>query len=113
MMCRMSVDDGAIVELRRGENPVVLRRSKRLLFEEDAGAGREWKTCDFDGGNVKLVADGLMNFGFPGPSETGDELLMLKYGGSDGPRPYIVNSATGKSKPVNVGPGLWAYPVWH
>jgi hypothetical protein len=110
-ICRIDCGSGELTELRPGEAPVVLRRLKRILFEA-GGGDRRMMTCDLDGSNATVVGDGLEKFGFPCPSPTGEKVLMMKYGGPDGPQPHIVDPITGTAKPIKVGKGLWAMPAW-
>jgi hypothetical protein len=109
-ICRVDCRSGELTHLRSGESPVVLRKSKRILFQ-DRGDDR-WMTCKLDGSNAVLVGDGLQKFGLPSASPTGEKVLMMKFGGPDGPQPHIVDPTTGKSKTIKVGKGAWTMPAW-
>ncbi len=80
-----------------------------ILFH---GEDRVWMTCDANGNDTRKLFDGLRDFNFPTPSPDGEKVLMMKVTNSDGPRPYIVNLASGKASPVPVTPGVWAFPIW-
>ena len=80
-----------------------------LAYREDKNT---WNTCDLDGGNVKLVGDGLPRFNFPTLSPDGKQLIMMKFGEAAGPQPNLVDLDTGAAKPMELGPGMWATPAW-
>jgi Tol biopolymer transport system component len=108
-ICRMDLA-GKLTPLRKGNAPLVLENTKRILFEDSETD--EWKTCDFHGDDVRPFGDGMKDFGFPTPSPDGNRLIMMKFEVLKGPRPYIVEVSTGKSEPLLVGEGLWALPSW-
>lgn len=107
-ICRMNMI-GQLTEIRRGNQPLLLNDS-RILFE-DAEDGR-WKTCDLQGDSVKLVGNGLASFGFPTASPDGKQLIMMKFDRVSGPRPYLIDVASGQSEAIPAGAGLWAMPEW-
>ena len=37
---------------------------------------------------------------------------MMRSDPATGPRPHIVELATGKTTPIPVGEGLWLFPAW-
>lgn len=101
--------DGHLTPLVQGDCAVSLAPRPSILFQRKE---EPWITCDLDGKNVQQAQDGLATFGFPAPSPDGNRVLMMKFGGSNGPRPCIVDLKTGQSTPVPVTSGLWAFPVW-
>ena len=68
-ICRMDLE-GRLTPLCAGSFPVILADGERILFEDQAS--RIWKTCDLDGGNVAVYADGMKGCGFPAPHRTGN-----------------------------------------
>lgn len=101
---------GKITPLLAGAFPYVLPSGNRIFFlDEDSD---QWKTCDLSSRNVRLVGDGLPKHGFPAVAPQGDQAIMMKYGGSKGPRPHLVDIATGDSTPIPVQDGLWIMPSW-
>lgn len=107
-ICRMNFE-GNLTEIRPGDFPVVLPDS-RILFrdsEDDL-----WKTCDLQGQDVEFVGDGLKSFSFPAPSPDGQCMIMLKFGAATCPQPHLIDIATGKRQPIQVGGGLWTTPSW-
>jgi hypothetical protein len=107
-ICRMDLQ-GRLTPLLEGDCPVALSPKRSILFQ---GKDRLWRTCDQDGKDTKQLLDGLSTFGFPTASPDGNRLLMMKFGGPDGPRPHIIDLATGKITPISVSSGIWAMPAW-
>ncbi len=108
-IARMDLD-GAVTPLLSGAFPYVLASGDRLMFRDEAAD--QWKTCDLDGGDVRLIGDGLQDFGFPAVSPRSARAVMMKYGGAKGPRPYVVDIVTGKETAIAVEDGLWITPSW-
>jgi hypothetical protein len=102
--------NGQITPIRRGAFPIVIGRQKRILLLDESDD--LWRTCDFAGKNVAMVGDGLKDFGFPALSPDEKRLVMMRFDKSTGPRPYIVDLASGKATPIRVRNGLWAMPAW-
>lgn len=74
--------------------------------------GRVWHTCNLEGGDVKILGNGLRDYGFPTASPDGTRLLMMRFGTARGPRPTIIKIGDSRGKEaVRIG-GLWAWPVW-
>ncbi len=107
-ICRLGAD-GTLTPLRKGDSPIVLGSKKRILFQDEDDL---WKTCELDGGDVRIVGNGLPQHGFPAPSPDDKRAIFMKFGEAAGPRPHLVNLETGQSQPLDIGPGLWAKPVW-
>jgi hypothetical protein len=108
-ICRLDLE-GKKTPIRPGDNPLLLGDGKTILFQ-DAADGL-WKTCDLQGGGVKLFGDGMKNYGFPSLGPDGRRILWMRFGGSDGPAPVVVDIATGAVKEVKHSPGLWSMPAW-
>lgn len=107
-ICRMNLK-GQLTEIRKGDHPLLLDDS-RILFEDPGD--RLWKTCDLQGGSVKLIGDGLKSHGFPTVSPDGKQLIMMRFDPATGPQPYLIDVETGETKMISVGAGLWAMPRW-
>ena len=101
--------DGSTSELRQGDFPKLTRDGTRILYEDIA---RQWYTCDLIGGDPQIFGDGLKGYGFPAASPNGDRIVMTRFSESTGPRPCLVDAATGEVTLIPVGEGLWAMPAW-
>lgn len=102
--------NGMVTELLEGKNPQLILKGKRIAFRNKDD--RHWYTCTIDGTDVKMLGDGLSKFGFPASSPRGDRLMMMKFGGAQGPKPHVIDASTGAIQSVEVGSGLWAMPKW-
>jgi hypothetical protein len=110
-ICKLGLD-GKLTQLCDGSSPIVLGNTPKILFDARAGDSSRWMICDLDGQNARILGDGLAKFGFPSPSKDGDQVLMMHFGEAEGPKPAIVNVATGEAKELPVGSGLWVLPAW-
>ena len=112
MICRVDLD-GKRTEIREGKMPLVIPSIRKILFRDKSNAGDVWKLCDLNGENAKLVGkDGFPKSVFPTAAPDGKQIIIIKYGGEEGPRPHIVDLETGSSKAVPVADGLWTMPSW-
>ncbi len=102
--------NGQVTSIRKGSRPLVLNPFGRILYSDQADD--RWKICDLDGKEIAVVGDGLKDFGFPTASPDGKRLVMLRFGGPDGPRPHLVDLETGQSTPLNIEKGFWSLPSW-
>jgi hypothetical protein len=107
-ICRMDLD-GHFTPLLKGDLPVVLAPHETILYHAQ---DKTWMTCGLDGRGARRVLDGLTDFNFPSPSPDGKRLLLMKFGGPDGPRPHVLDLSTGRNTPIDVEAGLWAFPIW-
>jgi Tol biopolymer transport system component len=101
---------GNVTPIRSGTMPVVLSPYQRILFRDKEDG--KWKVCDLNGEVLAVVGDGLRNFVLPAASPDGKRVIMMQQGGSEGPRPQIVDLTTGSTTPINVESGFWSYPTW-
>jgi hypothetical protein len=107
-VCKMDLQ-GKVTELVKGSLSVVLGDGKTILYQ----SAKQWKTCDLEGKNEKMVGDSLAGYSFPAAAPDGKRVLMMYYGDkTKGPQPRIVTVETGAVEEVKVGPGFWAIPVW-
>jgi hypothetical protein len=102
--------DGTVTPIRKGEQPVVLRPYRRIVYYHPDE--QRWKLCDLKGKDITVIGDGLADFHFPAPSHNGRQLIMMSGDETTGPRPYLIDIATGDKKPLSVGDGLWVLPSW-
>jgi hypothetical protein len=102
--------DGTVTPIRKGEEPAVLRPYQRIVYRHPDE--QRWKLCDLKGKDVTVIGDGLADFHFPAPSPNGRQLIMMSGNKTTGPRPYLVDIATGDKRPLPVGDGLWVLPNW-
>jgi hypothetical protein len=109
---RLTLKGGALREILRGESPVFVGGGKRILYRDKGG---RWRTCDLKGLDRHLVGEGLVGYESPAPGPKGARVLMLETT-KQGPRPVVVDVATGKAKPLKIqepcAGGLWALPRW-
>jgi Tol biopolymer transport system component len=108
-LARMDLQ-GKVSTICRGDVPVLIDQSKRILFE-----GEEddlWYTCDLTGKNRKRFHGGFARHGFPAPSPTGTQVLMMRFSKTGMPRPVIIDVRTGTIRSLTVPEGLWATPKW-
>jgi hypothetical protein len=103
--------NGKTTTLMLGTSPVAVGDGKTILFRDPQ---KKWNTCDLEGHSIQSVGDGLEKFNFPAPAPApdGKRVLMMRFGGPDGPQPCLVTLPTGEVQPIKVDPGLWAAPAW-
>ncbi len=107
-VCRMDLA-GKLTEVRKGSRPLALRGGRRILFLD---ADALWKTCNLAGKDVKKLGDGLKGANHPTLSPRGKRLIMMIPRPGPDPRPFIIDIANGKAKPLKVSPGEWLFPSW-
>ena len=99
--------DGKVTPLLAGTCPVVLADSNLVLFK---GEDDLWHTCDVQGGNVRLFADGMKGFDYPWPVGDGKHILWAHNFDSPGGRVEAVEIGKTSGTPVINAPGLWGLP---
>ena len=104
-LARMDLD-GTVRVLGTGSQPKVIPGQKKILFEQ----GRMWYTCDLDGQKRQMYADGMKGYGFPAFSPDGRRILWISF--KDLPHPVMQTFGEAKVEELDIGPGLWAAPVW-
>ncbi|MBM81391.1 MAG: hypothetical protein CMJ78_12485 [Planctomycetaceae bacterium] len=111
-ICRMDLD-GTITAIRKGDRPLLVNAPEpAILFYQETEQGNVVMLCDLDGKNERQLADGLKRHGFGTVSPDGKRIAMMKFTEKEGPRPVIIDLATGKSTTIAVGAGLWSLPRW-
>ncbi len=108
-ICRLDLE-GRVTKLCPGSSPVMLGDGKRILFEDRTS--RTWNTCNLDGGDVKLYADGMKGCAFPAPSPDGKRLLMMRFRSGQAPEPLIFLLGQSEGTPATKTAGLWKSPAW-
>jgi hypothetical protein len=109
VLCHLSVD-GKLTDLRRGDSPVVLRKSRKILYED--GDPQRWYTCTLDGRKAELFAGGLEKHGTPAVSPDETRAIFARY--EEGKLPKLLLFEFGKSQglPVTSADGFTGMPVW-
>jgi len=109
VLCRLDLD-GTLKDLRPGDSPLVLRKSRKILYQENGS--RLWHTCDLDGSNPKLYADGLAGHGQPAVSPDERQILFTRF--NKGHVPQLMLFELGKSNglPATRAPGYTGKAVW-
>jgi Tol biopolymer transport system component len=102
--------DGHVTELRPGDTPALLADRQTILFEDRDT--KLWNTCDLQGQNVKLFADGLKGYGFPAPAPDGKRILMMHFSPGALPEPVLLNIGESAGRVITQVGGLWGEPAW-
>lgn len=108
-LCHLSLD-GTITKLRKGNEPQVLAPHGRILFR-DEDDGRNWKTCDLKGQDVRPLGGQYKRFSFPSLAPKGRELLWMTHV-ANYPVPHILDLKTRELRKVELPRGMWAWPKW-
>jgi hypothetical protein len=109
VVCRLGMD-GKVTDLRYGDSPIVLRKSKRILFQDnDSGL---WKTCEFDGTQPKLYADGMKGYDAPVISPDETQIIFTKFENKKLPQLILFDWGSTKGKPLVSAEGFTGIPVW-
>jgi hypothetical protein len=107
-ICTMALD-GTVEDICPGEWPVLIGRNRIMFTPREK---RVWHTCNLDGSDVKILGDGLRDYGFPTVSPDGTRLLMMRFDKARGPRPTVIKIGDSRGREaVRLG-GLWGMPVW-
>jgi Tol biopolymer transport system component len=101
---------GRITPICNGTNPVVLNPYRRILYSDQTD--NSWNICDLSGKHIAVLGDGMKDYNSPTASPDGRRLVMMRIDESVGPRPYVIDIATGNADPIAVDQGLWVVPAW-
>lgn len=99
---------GRLAVLRQGSAPAPLPDGRILFFDVSAGL---WRTCDAIGGDERLFHDGLPGLGGPALSPDGARAVFVEQRGTSNGL-VLVDLATGRREPLDLGPGLYGSAVW-
>lgn len=106
-VARMDLD-GKVTVLTKGRQPQLIPGKNRILFEQDD----LWNTCDLEGKNIELYADGMKGFGAPAISPDGSRIIWMQFAEGKLPQPVIQAYGKPTVRELDLGDGLWAYPAW-
>jgi Tol biopolymer transport system component len=102
--------DGKLTDLRQGDSPVVLRKSKKILFEDtDSGL---WRTCELDGTKPEIYADGMKGYDTPAVSPDESQIIFAKFEKGKLPRLMLFDWGDTNGKPIVNAGGFTGIPVW-
>lgn len=96
---------------REGMMPVVIPNAGRILFKKFAG--KLWHTCDLEGGDEQLFADGLPGMLQISVMPDGSRAVGVReIYEEQGPytQPQVIDLKTGETKDIPIGPGRWIDP---
>jgi Tol biopolymer transport system component len=100
---------GVMRDIRRGRWPVVLHKSRKILYQNEFEL---WYTCDLDGKNPELFADGLRGHGIPTVSPDERQVLFVQFPKGKLPRIRLFELGKSQGKFVVHASGLTTMPVW-
>ena len=109
ILCRLGLD-GELTDLRSGDWPVVLRKTRRILFEDNAT--RLWHTCQLDGSDPRLFADGLKGYSMPAVSPDEKRVVFVRYEKGKLPQVTLFDLGQTEGKPATRAGGFTSTPVW-
>lgn len=99
---------GGLTPLRAGSAPLPLPDGRLLFLDVEAGL---WRTCDALGADARTFHDGLRGLGSPALSPDGARAVFVARL-TEGTGLVVVDLATGRREPLDLGPGLFGSPVW-
>jgi hypothetical protein len=109
VVCRLGMD-GKVSDLRYGDSPIVLRKSKKILFQDnDSGL---WKTCEFDGTKPQIYADGMKGYDTPVVSPDESQIIFAKYENGKLPQLLLFDWSSTNGKALVKAEGFTGIPVW-
>jgi hypothetical protein len=111
MIAKMGLN-GSIKDLGEGNDPIVLRKSQRILYRTVEGEASHWMTMDLNGGGKKLFGDGLTNFVFAAVSPDESKVFFEKRVGERELHPYLFEVNGGEPKRVTNVEGYFGPSAW-
>jgi hypothetical protein len=107
ILCRMGLD-GKLTDLRRGDDPLVLRKSRKILYaDNDTDL---WHTCNLDGSHPELYGDGLAGYGMPAISPDEKQIIFAYFEKGKLPQLMLFDIGKSKGKPIGHAEGLRPCP---
>ena len=100
--------DGQVSVMLRGHACFFVPGRNRIAFQQ----GEDWATCDMDGKNVEPYAGGMKGHAFPAVSADGKRMVWMRFENGKLPQPVIQEFGKPETKNLDLGPGLWASPIW-
>jgi hypothetical protein len=102
--------DGKLTDLRPGDPAIVLRKSRKILYQENDS--NLWHACELDGTKPELFAGGLNGYGTPAVSPDETRLIFARYEEGKGPQLVLFQSGKTEGKPAVRAQGFTGMPVW-
>lgn len=109
ILCRLGLD-GKLVDLRPGDMPLVLRKTRKILYQDNDTD--LWHTCNLDGSEPELYADGLKSYGTPAVSPDEKSIMFALYEKGKLPQLMLFEISGSKGKPIRHANGFTGLPVW-
>jgi hypothetical protein len=109
VLCRLNLD-GTLKDFRPGDWPLVLQKSRRILYQETGS--QLWHTCDLDGSNPKLYADGLADHGQPAVSPDERQILFTRINKGSAPQLMLFELGKSNGRPATRAEGFTGQAVW-
>jgi WD40-like Beta Propeller Repeat len=109
IVCRLGLD-GKMTDLRAGEWPVVLRKSRRILYQDEDS--RLWYTCELDGTKPELFAGGFKDYRTPAVSPDEKRIVFVRYEKGKTPQLTLFEMGKTEGKPAVQAGGFIGMPVW-
>jgi len=99
-----------MTDLRAGEWPVVLRKSRRILYQDEDS--RLWYTCELDGTKPELFAGGFKDYRTPAVSPDEKRIVFVRYEKGKTPQLTLFEMGKTEGKPAVQAGGFIGMPVW-
>ncbi|MBI1178897.1 hypothetical protein GC207_15810 [bacterium] len=109
IICKLDLD-GRFTDIKHGDWPIVLRKSRRLIYENPKSAC--WQICDLDGGNDQVFGDGLSGFDQPAVSPDEEEIIFRRSGNRGRPQLFLFKIGDAKGTEIPTGSGFFGQVVW-
>jgi hypothetical protein len=102
--------NGTQKDVRVGDMPLVLRKSKRILYRDQESA--LWYTCNLDGSDPNLYADGMKGCGNPTVSPEEERIIFDRGGGGKVTKPMLFEFGKTNGTPITTAEGFTGHSVW-
>jgi len=109
VLCRMGLD-GKIADLRPGDWPLVLQKTRKILYKDDKS--ELWHTCELDGTKPQLFADGLQKHGTPAVSPDEKRVIFAQYEKGKLPQLLLYDMGKNQGRPIVKASGFTGTPIW-
>jgi hypothetical protein len=109
ILCRLDLD-GHLTDLRPGDMPLVLRKSRKILYQDNDTD--LWHTCDLDGSRPELYADGLAGYDMPAISPDEKRIVFVRFEKGKLPQLMLFDFDKSTGRKIGHADGYTAMPVW-
>lgn len=109
MVCRMDMN-GGVTELFEGDSPVVLRKTRRILYQDKNT--RLWHVCGIDGKDSQLFGDGFDDHFDPAVSPDETKIVFMREQFGKPPQPYLFTLGKTSGSRITRIEGVFAEPIW-